>query len=288
MILSRFKHHFLSPFISTVSSLIIGSSFTIVHRSFLWLPLYSFPLYFQFHNISLFHFSSIACPYDLSFDHSSSLQYFPPHIFFLSFYSIITLNSSPSSLLITCPYHLSLASSPSLQCLPPYVFLSFYSIITLNSSPSSLLITCPYHLSLASSPSLQCLPPYVFLSFYSIITLNSSPSSLLITCPYHLSLASSPSLQCLPPYVFLSFHSIITLNSSPSSLLITCPYHLSLAFLVIFPMFTTLRLPIFPSHNNSEQFFFISSYYVSISFQPCFPHFLYNVYYPSYYVSIPS
>ena len=145
MILSRFKHHFLSPFISTVSSLIIGSSFTIVHRSFLWLPLYSFPLYFQFHNISLFHFSSIACPYDLSFDHSSSLQYFPPYIFFLSFYSIITMNSSPSSLLITCPYHLSLAS--------------------------------------------------------------------------------------------------LTLST----------------------MFTTLRLPIFPFHNNSEQFSFISSYYVSIS-----------------------
>ena len=232
MILSRFKHHFLSSFISTVSSLIIGSSFTIVHRSFLWLPLYSFPLYFQFHDISLFHFSSIACPYDLSFDHSSSLQYFPPHIFFLSFYSIITLNSSPSSLLITCPYHLSLASSPSLQCLPPYVFLSFHSIITLNSSPSSLLITCPYHLSLAF---LVIFPMFTTLRLPIFPSHNNSEH-------YHFSPAS------------LTFSTMFT------TLPITCPYHLNLAFLVIFPMFTTLH----------------------ISSQPCFSHLLCNVYYSTF------
>jgi hypothetical protein len=45
-----------------------------------------------------------------------------------------------------------------------------------------------------------------------------------------------------------------------TTLPITCPYHLNLAFLVIFPMFTTLH----------------------ISSQPCFSHLLCNVYYSTF------
>ncbi len=68
------------------------------------------------------------------------------------------------------------------------------------------------------------------------------------------------------------------LTSSPSSLLITCPYHLNLISLIFSAMSTTPHLLISSFHNVSDQFSFISSYYVSISSQPCFPHLLCNVY----------
>ncbi len=71
----------------------------------------------------------------------------------------------------------------------------------------------------------------------------------------------------------------MSLTSSPSSLLIMCPYHLNLASLTFSAMSTTPHLLISSFHNVSDQLSFISSYYVSISSQPCFPYLLCNVYY---------
>jgi hypothetical protein len=46
-------------------------------------------------------------------------------------------------------------------------------------------------------------------------------------------------------------------------------------------MSTTPHLLISSFHNISDQLSFISSYYMSISSQPCFPHLLCNVYHPT-------
>jgi hypothetical protein len=54
-------------------------------------------------------------------------------------------------------------------------------------------------------------------------------------------------------------------------------------------MFTTLHLLVISSfHNASGRFSFIS-YYMSMPFQPCFPHPIYNIYHSrsSSYLSIP-
>ena len=50
----------------------------------------------------------------------------------------------------------------------------------------------------------------------------------------------------------------------------TCPYHLNLASLIFSTMSTTSHLLISSFRNTSDQLFFISSYYVFISSQPCF------------------
>ena len=70
----------------------------------------------------------------------------------------------------------------------------------------------------------------------------------------------------------------MSLTSSPLSLLIKCPYHLSHASLTFSAMSTTSHLLISSFHNVSDQLSFISSYYMSIPSQPCFPHLLCNVY----------
>ena len=102
--------------------------------------------------------------------------------------------------------------------------------------------------------------------------------------------------------LFTSFYTLTSSCSFP----IMCPYHLSLASLTFSAMSTTPHLLISSFHNVSDQLSFISSYYVSIPSQPCFPHLLCNVYHStssdllfhnvsdqlsfisSYYVSIPS
>jgi hypothetical protein len=55
---------------------------------------------------------------------SPSLQYLPPHIFFWSFHSIMSLTSYPSSLIITCTclYHLPW------YALPYHKFISYTTL----------------------------------------------------------------------------------------------------------------------------------------------------------------
>jgi hypothetical protein len=48
-------------------------------------------------------------------------------------------------------------------------------------------------------------------------------------------------------------------------------------------MSTTPHLLISSFHNVSDQLSFISSYYMSIPSQPCFPHLLCNAYHPTSY-----
>ena len=77
----------------------------------------------------------------------------------------------------------------------------------------------------------------------------------------------------------LSISSIISLTSFPHLFLLYCPYHLNLASLIFSAMSTTSHLLISSFRNISDQLTFISSYYMSISSQPCFHHLLCNVYY---------
>jgi hypothetical protein len=108
------------------------------------------------------------------------------------------------------------------------------------------------------------------------MSLANSPSSLLITCPYHLILASLTfSAMSTTPHIFWSLYSTMSLTSSPSSLLITCPHHLNLAYLTFSAISTTPHLLISSFHNVSGQLSFISSYYMSIPLQHCFPHLLF-------------
>ncbi len=149
--------------------------------------------------------------------------------------------------------------------------------MSLTSSSSSLLITCPYHLNLASLTfsqffAMPTTPHLLISSFHNVSDQLSFISS------YHVSIPSQP---CFPHlllvlHLFLSFISFY-----PSSLFIMCPYHLNLTSLIIFAMSTTPHLLISSLHNVSDQLSFISSYYVSISSQPYFPHHLCNVYHPT-------
>ena len=112
---------------------------------------------------------------------------------------------------------------------------------------------------------------------------------LLLYCPvvsdcrvsfviFRSSVPQTPSIcySVFPTHCYTQL--IISLTSSPSSLFITCPYHLN--SLTLSAMSTTSHLLI-SFHNVSDQLSFISSYYVSIPSQHCFPHLLCNVYHPT-------
>ena len=72
--------------------------------------------------------------------------------------------------------------------------------------------------------------------------------------------------------IFRFFPSVSNFITSPNY----TGYHASFAFSAVF---TTSHLILISSfHNVSDQLFFISSYYMSIPSQPCFPHLLCNVY----------
>ena len=172
----------------------------------------------------------------------------------------------------------TLLPSSSLQCLPLHIFWSLRFTISLTGSPSSLLITCPYHLNLASFifatmsttshlliSSFHYLSNHFFFISYYYMSISYQPCFLHLFCNVYLSTSSN---------LFIS----LSLTTSSSCLIITCLYHLNLASFIFSTMSTTPHLLISSFHNVSNHFFFITSYYMSTSSQPCFFHLRYNVY----------
>lgn len=128
-------------------------------------------------------------------------------------------------------------------------------------------------------------PPVTSVHVYNLACssdFTTFSSSFLITSSYHLRPATSLIFSAVSTTSHLLLNSsLLYLTSSPSFLLTMSPYHLSLApSLIVSAITTTSHLLNFSLYYISDQFSFISSYYKSISFQPCHlsttPHLLLN------------
>ena len=137
--------HSLSLVMSSVSSVIFRYSFT--HSSLRMSPTASSPYHLLWHRLS-FIFSYYL--YIRTCHTVSAL-----HIIFRSLHSIMSLTSSPSSLLITCPYHLSLAS----LTFSVMFTTSHLLILSFHNVSDQLSFISSYYVSIASRsrfPNLLC------------------------------------------------------------------------------------------------------------------------------------
>ena len=111
--------------------------------------------------------------------------------------------------------------------------------------------------------------------FCSSTSLASSPSSLHVGVH---NISATPhifSTTSTIPHLLLITLFLMTMTGSPSSV-ITFQYNMIAP--TFFAIFTTTHLLLIPSfYNISIRLSFIS-YYLSIRSQPCYPHFLGNVY----------
>ena len=177
---------------------------------------------------------------------SSTLQCLPLYMSLWSLNPIMSLISSPSSLLIMCPYYLSLASLIySAMSTTPHILL----ISSSHHVADQLSFISSYYVSILSQP---CSPHLLCNVYHSTCPCDllipscrwSALLHLFLLCVHTISaLLPSSTLQCLPLLIFFwSLHPIMSLISSPSSLLIMCPYYLNLPPLIYSAMSTTLHV----------------------------------------------
>ena len=112
---------------------------------------------------------SVSIPSQPIFPHLLCNVYHPT-LLISSFHNVSDQLSFIYLVLLSVHTISALLPSPSLQCRPPHIFWSFHSIMSLTSSPSSLLIKCPYHLCLASYilSSMSTTPHLLISSFHNV------------------------------------------------------------------------------------------------------------------------